>query len=111
MPVLQQWSTTHLSLREIGVDDVRAVLPADPLDRYTTRQGLRSIFRILKPRKLAFVNPTARLQAPQPQAPTPLRSTSMCCAWTSTLPSPPPPRWPCFSPSTLSASASSATCA
>ncbi|MEV0734331.1 hypothetical protein [Polymorphospora sp. NPDC050346] len=71
LPALQRWSDSHVSLREIGVDDVRAVLPTDPLARYTMLQGLRSIFRILKARKLTFVNPTARLQAPQPQAPTP----------------------------------------
>lgn len=71
LPALHQWATSHLSLREIGVDDVQAVLPADPLARYTMLQGLRSIFRILKGRQLVFVNPTARLRAQQPQPPAP----------------------------------------
>ncbi len=71
LPALQQWASTHPSLREIGVDDVRAVLPAEPLDRYTMLQGLRSIFRILKGRKLVFVNPTDRIRAPQPEPPAP----------------------------------------
>ncbi|WP_244235770.1 MULTISPECIES: hypothetical protein [Micromonospora] len=73
LPTLQQWATTHDSLREIGIDDVTTALPADPLARYTTLQGLRSIFRILKARKLVFVNPTARVRAPQPTPPAPAR--------------------------------------
>jgi hypothetical protein len=36
------------------------------MDRYTTAQGLRSIFRILKARRLVFVNPTDRLRSPRP---------------------------------------------
>jgi hypothetical protein len=71
LPTLQQWATRHQSLREIGADDVAAALPADPMGRYTTLQGLRSIFRILKGRKLVFVNPTARLRSPQPESPGP----------------------------------------
>jgi hypothetical protein len=47
------------------------VLPDDPMSRYTTMQGLRSIFRILKGRKLVFVNPTARVHAPAPDFPGP----------------------------------------
>jgi hypothetical protein len=58
-------------LREIGRDDVLAVLPDDPMGRYTTVQGLRSIFRILKGRKLVFVNPTTRIHAPSPDFPGP----------------------------------------
>lgn len=69
LPASRQFAAAHPSLREIGVDEVRAVLPGAPLARYTMLQGLRSIFRILKARKLVFVNPTARLSAPQPQSP------------------------------------------
>jgi hypothetical protein len=36
------------------------------MNRYTTMQGLRSVFRILKGRELVFVNPTARVHAPSP---------------------------------------------
>jgi hypothetical protein len=71
LPVLRYWAADHQSLREIGRDDVIAVLPANPLGRYTTAQGLRSIFGILKGRKLVFVNPTARLHVPQPESPGP----------------------------------------
>jgi len=74
LPTLQQWATTHASLREIGRDDVAAVLPTIGLARFTTLQGLRSIFRILKARKLVFVNPTTRIhvQQPAPKAPEPV---------------------------------------
>jgi hypothetical protein len=67
LPTLKRWAADHQSLREIGSDDVAAALPADPMGRYTTLQGLRSIFRILKGRKLVFVNPTARIRSPQPE--------------------------------------------
>lgn len=71
LPALHQWAISHPSLRQIGVDDVRAVLPAEPLARYTMLQGLRSIFRILKGRQMVFVNPTVRIRAPQPEPPAP----------------------------------------
>ena len=71
LPALRQWAVQHESLREIGRDDVLAVLPPSGMPRACMRQGLRSIFGILKGRKLVFVNPAARISAPQParQAP------------------------------------------
>ena len=71
LPALRQWAVQHQSLREIGRDDVLAVLPPSGAPRACMRQGLRSIFGILKGRKLVFVNPAARISAPQParQAP------------------------------------------
>jgi site-specific recombinase XerD len=66
LPTLRAWARTHASLREIGRDDVRAALPASGTSRSTTLQGLRSIFRVLKARKLVFVNLTARIGAPAP---------------------------------------------
>jgi hypothetical protein len=71
LPALRTWAKDHQSLREIGRDDVLAVLSDDPMGRYTTMQGLRSIFRILKGRKLVFVNPTTRIHAPSPDFPGP----------------------------------------
>ncbi len=73
LPTLHAWATEHHSLREIGRDDVLAALPDDPMGRYTTMQGLRSIFRILKGRKLVFVNPTTRIHAPRRSSPDPSR--------------------------------------
>ncbi len=71
LPALRQWAVQHESLREIGRDDVLAVLPPSGTPRACMRQGLRSIFGTLKGRRLVFVNPAARISAPQParQAP------------------------------------------
>jgi hypothetical protein len=74
LPALRQWAATHPSLREIGRDEVLAVLPPDARKRAPTLTGLRSIFRVLKARKLVFANPTNRLSVPTPdkQAPAPV---------------------------------------
>jgi integrase len=66
MPALRQWAGDHQSLREIGRDDVLAVLPASGMPRTVMVQALRSIFRILKGRKLVFVNPAVRISALSP---------------------------------------------
>jgi integrase len=66
LPALKQWAEQLQSLREVGRDDVLAVLPASGMPRTVTVQALRSIFRILKGRKLVFVNPTTRISAPSP---------------------------------------------
>jgi hypothetical protein len=71
LPVIRTWARTHASLREIGRDDVLTVLPPSGSPRSCTLQGLRSIFRVLKARKLTFVNPTARISVPAPDTPTP----------------------------------------
>ncbi|MFI6326502.1 hypothetical protein ACIBG8_53900 [Nonomuraea sp. NPDC050556] len=71
LPALTTWASGHASLREIGRDDVLAVLPPRGMPRATMLTGLRSIFRVLKGRKLTFVNPTARISAPTPDKPIP----------------------------------------
>lgn len=71
LPVLRRWATGHVSLREISRDDVLAALPATGAPRTMTLQALRSIFKVLKARKLVFLNPTARLRTPKPEAPAP----------------------------------------
>lgn len=66
LPALQVWAAAgHEHLREISRDDVTAVLPASGTARHTMLQGLRSIFTVLKARKLVFVNPTNRISAGQ----------------------------------------------
>jgi hypothetical protein len=61
-PVLRGWAGAgHESLREIARADVLAALPATPTGRRLCGQGLRSIFVILKARKLIFANPAVRL--------------------------------------------------
>ena len=71
MPALRAWATTHASLREIAREDVYAVLPPSGSGRQTMLQGLRSIFRVLKARRLVFVNPTTHLSEPHPDRPAP----------------------------------------
>lgn len=72
MPALRAWARTHSSLREIAREDVYAVLPPSGSQRQTMLQGLRSIFRVLKSRRLVFVNPTTHLSAPHADRPAPL---------------------------------------
>jgi hypothetical protein len=89
MPALRQWAGQgHQSLREIGRDDVLAVLPGSGMPRSVLVQALRSIFRILKGRKLVFVNPAARISAPQPapQVPTAVNLDALRAALDSSDP-------------------------
>ncbi|MDQ2877074.1 MAG: hypothetical protein M3Y33_20595, partial [Actinomycetota bacterium] len=71
LPVLQDWARTRDSLREIGRDDVLAALPPSGAQRACMLQGLRSIFKVLKGRKLVFVNPAAWIRQPSPDSPVP----------------------------------------
>lgn len=62
LPTLRAWAATgHTSLREITKDHVLDALPASGNPRSTTGQGLKSIFRLLKARKILFTDPTARI--------------------------------------------------
>jgi integrase len=63
LPVLQGWAVEgHRSLREITRVEVLAAVPASGTPRATVGKGLRSIFTVLKERKLIFANPTARIR-------------------------------------------------
>jgi len=85
LPTIRVWAATHPSLREISRDDVRAALPPSGAPRSTTLQGLRSIFRVLRARKLVFVNPTVRISVPNPArtAPDPIDLVSVRDAFNS----------------------------
>jgi hypothetical protein len=61
LPALHVWAQRHKSLREISRDDFLAILPASGTPRATLIGGVRSIFRILKPRKVVFTDPTYRV--------------------------------------------------
>jgi hypothetical protein len=62
LPMLHAWAQAgHQSLREVSYDDVLAVLPAGGIPRATAGTALRSIFGVLKARKLIFTNPVARI--------------------------------------------------
>ena len=73
MPVLHAWAAaSHRSLREITRDDVIAALPANGTPRAVTGRGLRSLFTVLKGRKVIFTNPAARIRTGKPGARDPL---------------------------------------
>lgn len=55
------WETHHDSLREITRADVFAVLPSEVARRKIAGQAMRSLFGILKGRKLVFTNPATNL--------------------------------------------------
>ena len=58
-PIVQAWAAAgHQSLAEITPDHVRAALPKSGARRNIAEQGIRSLFRVLKARKLIFTNPT-----------------------------------------------------
>lgn len=55
------WAPQHDSLREIARADVLEVLPDEVTARKIAGQAMRSLFTILKSRKLVFTNPAVRL--------------------------------------------------
>jgi len=73
LPTLRAWAAVgHSSLREISRVDVLDALPAAGNPRATTGQGLKSIFRVLKARKVLFTNPMARVKTGYAEARQPL---------------------------------------
>jgi hypothetical protein len=66
-PAVRAWATNkgYASLREVGRDDVVAVMPAEAYRYRQTLTALRTMFRFLKARRLVFTNPTLRLRGPQ----------------------------------------------
>ncbi|MEU1601479.1 hypothetical protein ABZ468_54790 [Streptomyces sp. NPDC005708] len=72
-PALAAWAQAgKASLREICVQDVKDVLDDDPLRRAQTGQALRSLFRLLKARRIVFRNPVAQVKTDQPSPGTPM---------------------------------------
>jgi integrase len=72
-PILRAWAANgHSSLREITRADVLDALPASGNPRATTGQGLKSIFRVLKARKVLFADPTVRVKTGYAEARQPL---------------------------------------
>ncbi|MFG1879539.1 hypothetical protein ACGFIV_32365 [Sphaerisporangium sp. NPDC049003] len=73
LPTLTSWATAgHTSLREISRSDVLAALPHQGPARATVGQGLRSIFTVLKGRKVIFANPMTRVRTGRAEANDPL---------------------------------------
>jgi hypothetical protein len=89
LPALRVWADTgHTSLREITTEDLVAVLPAPGTSRSLFGQSARSLFAILKARKLVFVNPANRIDTPHPAAnpPMPIELAALCAALNPTSP-------------------------
>ena len=73
LPTLQAWAADgHTTLREITREHVLDALPAAGNARSTTGQGLKSIFRVLKQRRVLFTDPTARVKTGEHQAQQPV---------------------------------------
>jgi hypothetical protein len=88
-PILRVWASQgHDSLVEIDRDDVLAALPPSGPARHLAQQGLRSLFRVLKSKKMVFVNPTRGIPVTATNAtiPLPLDTTAIQDAITSTNP-------------------------
>ena len=72
-PIMHAWADAgHRSLAEISSDDVRAALPASGSRRNFADSGLRSLFAILKGRKVVFADPTRAIPATAVNATVPL---------------------------------------
>lgn len=74
IPALRAWTTAgHHSLREISKQDVLDVLPTSNADdRAQAITALRSLFRLLKARRVVFLNPVSRIRSPARTATQPL---------------------------------------
>jgi site-specific recombinase XerC len=72
MPALREWALRHESLCSIGRDNVHsAIARKSASSRATMLSGLRSIFLVLKGRKMVFVNPTSRIKVNEPHGAVP----------------------------------------
>ena len=72
-PIIEAWAAAgHQSLAEITSEQVRAALPASGARRTRTETGLKSLFTVLKGRKLIFTNPTRGLPVTPVNASVPL---------------------------------------
>ncbi len=88
-PIARRWAADgHDSFTDIDRDHIVAVLPAGSARRHTVEQGLRSLFTILKGRRLVFVNPTRGMPVTDTNAtiPLPLDTTTIRLALNSPNP-------------------------
>jgi hypothetical protein len=72
-PIIQAWAAAgHESLAEITPEQVRAALPNSGSRRNFAEYGLRSLFTVLKAKKLIFTNPTRGMRSTPVNATVPL---------------------------------------
>lgn len=63
IPALRTWTKHgYHSLREVTRDDVLAVLPTERNRHANALSALRSLFRLLKARRITFINPVTRIR-------------------------------------------------
>ncbi len=75
LPTLRAWASDgHTSLRDITRADIQNALPTGEPERPRVGQGLKSIFRTLRARKVIFLDPTSQVPTGQhpPRQPLPL---------------------------------------
>jgi hypothetical protein len=73
MPALRARAAAgHVSLREITRNPIQQELPDQGSDRSPVGQALRSLFRVLKARRMVFTNPTTHIRTGQPETRLPL---------------------------------------
>jgi hypothetical protein len=72
-PIIEAWADAgHQSLAEITPAQVRAALPPNESRRSWAEYGLRSLFKVLKARRLIFTNPTRGMPITAANATAPL---------------------------------------
>ncbi|AKN75687.1 hypothetical protein QR97_31835 [Streptomyces sp. PBH53] len=72
-PILRTWADAgHQSLAEISREEFTTALPAKGAHRNFAEQGFRSLFRVLKARKMIFTDPTRGLPVTPVNATVPL---------------------------------------
>ena len=79
-PIARYWAARGIdTFAEIDRDDIITMLPAASARRHSIEQGLRSLFTVLKGRKLVFINPTRAIPATgtNPSIPLPLDTTAI----------------------------------
>jgi len=73
VPIIDAWAAAgHQSLAEITPEQVRAALPASGSRRNFAEYGLKSLFTVLKAKKVVFTNPTRGMPATRVNASVPL---------------------------------------
>lgn len=73
LPALRAWAAEgRTSLREISRDDINHALPSQGSNRTLACTALKSLFRILKAKRLVFSNPTTHLRSGRPESRIPL---------------------------------------
>jgi hypothetical protein len=89
IPALRTWTRHgYQSLREVTRDDVLAILPTERNRHANALSALRSLFRLLKARRITFINPVTRIRT-APGAPVqlvPMDLDQIRAALTSTNP-------------------------